>query len=143
MPTSRLLRPLVLTFAGLLAITGTLGATAGPPLPDDDPGSPVLPGPTDTGLDETDRAIALQDLSDGEAAAGGNLDETNRAIALVELTDGVEVASGWPLSANTRSILLVESTFAPGGDLAGWDDIEATQAAADVTVTQPHNGQPY
>ncbi len=75
--------------------------------------------------------------SGGGTATTGTLDESDRAIALNDLTDGVEVASGWPPTANERSTQLIESTYAPGGHLAGWDDIAAAQAAAsEVSVSR-------
>jgi hypothetical protein len=54
------------------------------------------------------------------------------------------VASGnpsWALTTNARSIQRIESTLAPGGELAGWDDIEAAAAEADEIAAR--RGQPY
>ena len=130
---SRLLRLFVLPLVGLVAITGALGAAAAPE-PEDDPGSPVLvlPGPDAGTLDETDRATTLGGLSDtdGTVVASSAMSDTDRAAILVAIG-----GSGQPAAASVAAdpaIQLVESTFAPGGHLATWDEVEATAAAAVV-----------
>jgi hypothetical protein len=60
---------------------------------------------------------AADDGASGGGGTTGSLDETDRAIALHELS--VADDSGWPPTANTRSIRMIESTAAPGGFLAG------------------------
>jgi hypothetical protein len=78
----------------------------------------------------------------GGGAASATLDETDRALAPIATSDASDLPA-FALTANARSIQLIESTYAPGGYLANWDDIEATAAEADVVTVQRTGVQPF
>ena len=98
------------------------------------------------------------DGGSGGGGGAGTLDETDRALALIEVSN-TSVASGdedWPPTANERSIQLIESTYAPDGFLAGnpapparvaYEDSEHAVAqnrfGVAVAVVDVNRGQPH
>jgi hypothetical protein len=71
------------------------------------------------------RTSGYDDGASGGGGASGSalIDETDRGIALSELSGGASVHH---LTVNERSILLIESNSAPGGVLAGGSESQET-----------------
>ena len=112
-------------------------------VPGRDTGGPGGGGGIGT-IDETERASNLSALSGGGFAT---IDESERAANLTALSGGAVAHT--PMTANQRSIQLIESTFAPGGMLAGgtapsaripWEDSEhAVAENRNVAVAEAPN----
>ena len=112
--TALFIRSLRLLFIALVLTLVAPSVSADVLVPSRDTGGPGGGGGFGT-IDETERAANLSALSGGGVAA---IDETERAANLSALSGGDAVAHN-PMTANQRSIQLIESTLAPGGMLAG------------------------